>query len=173
MTPPDRPRSLDRYALSADQLAQLDRVLAALEGDEHAPTTVRDRAGALDVHIADSLVALDLDLLRDERDVVDLGSGAGFPGLALAIALPGARVHLIESQRRKCEFIERTAAAVGIENARVVCARAEQWVDGRAGNDAVLARALAPQPVVLEYAAPLLQLGGTLIDWRGRRNAPE
>ena len=173
MTRPDWQKPLDRYSFSADQLAQLDCLLAALERDEHAPTTVRERARALDVHLADSLVALDLDLLRDERDIVDLGAGAGFPGLALAVALPGARVHLVESQRRKCEFIERTAAAAGIENADVICARAEDWADGGARNDVVLARALAAQPIVLEYAAPLLRLGGALVDWRGRRDEQE
>ncbi len=52
-------------------------------------------------------------------------------------------------------------------------ARAEEWGEGVARNDLVLARALAPQPVVLEYAAPLLRLGGTLVDWRGKRESPE
>ena len=102
--------------------------------------------------------------------MADLGAGAGFPGVALAVALPGARVRLVESQRRKCEFLERMLATAQIENASVVCARAEEWSEGLSGNDVVLARALAAQPVVLEYAAPLLRLGGALVDWRGRRD---
>ena len=76
---------------------------------------------------------------------------------------------LIESQRRKCEFLERLCAASTIENAQVVCSRAEEWREGALCCDVVVARALAPQTVVLEYAAPLLRTGGTLIDWRGRR----
>ncbi len=64
------------------------------------------------------------------------------------------------------------ARAAGIENARVVCARAEEWSEGLSRNDVVVARALAAQPVVLEYAAPLLRVGGALVDWRGKR-APE
>jgi 16S rRNA (guanine527-N7)-methyltransferase len=163
----------DRYRLDEAQIDRLQGVLGELERDEHAPTTVRDRARAVDIHVADSLVALDLDLLRDARFVADLGAGAGFPGLALAIGLPHARLALVESNRRKCEFIERTAAAAGVENAFVVCARAEEWADGRARNDAVLARALALQAVVLEYAAPLLRIGGVLVDWRGRRDQEE
>jgi 16S rRNA (guanine527-N7)-methyltransferase len=162
------PPSLARYGLSEAQLAQLATVLAELERDEHAPTTVREQARAANVHVADSLVALDFDLLRLARDVADIGPGAGFPGLALAVALPQAQFRLVESQRRKCEFIERTLDAARIANAFVVCARAEQWSEGLSRNDAVLARALAPQPVVLEYAAPLLRLGGALFDWRGR-----
>jgi 16S rRNA (guanine527-N7)-methyltransferase len=165
--------ALDGYELSDAQLAQLATLLDVLERDEHAPTTVRDRASATNVHLADSLVALDVDSLRGSRNVVDLGAGAGFPGLALAVALAHARVDLVESQRRKCDFIERMSAAAGIGNARVVCARAEEWAEGRARNDAVLARALAAQPVVLEYAAPLLRIGGTLVDWRGRRDEDE
>jgi 16S rRNA (guanine527-N7)-methyltransferase len=167
------PPQLERYDLTKDQRAQLASVLAALESDEHAPTSVRDRARAIDVHVADSLVALDFDALRDAREVADIGAGAGFPGLALAVALPQASFHLIESHHRKCEFIARTAETAQITNALVVCARAEEWPEGLERNDAVLARALAPQPVVLEYAAPLLRLGGTLLDWRGRREPDE
>ena len=164
------PRSLRSYGLGEDQLAQLATVLAELARDRHAPTTVREQSRAAEVHIADSLVALDFDLLRGAREVADIGAGAGFPGLALAVALPRAQFHLVESQRRKCEFIQRTADAANVANALVVCARAEQWSKGLARNDAVLARALAPQPVVLEYAAPLLRLGGALLDWRGKRD---
>jgi 16S rRNA (guanine527-N7)-methyltransferase len=145
-------------------------MLSLLEADEHAPTSVRDADEATRAHIADSLVALDLDVVSGARRIADLGSGAGFPGLALAVALPDAEVSLVESQRRKCGFLERMCAAAAIENASVVCARAEEWSAGMDRNDAVLARALAPQTVVLEYAAPLLRMGGALVDWRGRRD---
>jgi 16S rRNA (guanine527-N7)-methyltransferase len=159
--------------LSPSQLVQLAAVLEVLERDEHAPTTVRTARDAAERHLADSLVGLDFDYLIDARLIADLGAGAGFPGLALAVALPAARVALVESQRRKCEFLERICAAARVENANVVCARAEEWTAGAAANDAVVARALAPQPVVLEYAAPLLRLGGALLDWRGKRDERE
>lgn len=120
--------------------------------------------------MADSLAALAIDAVVSARRIADLGSGAGFPGLALAIALPAAEVSLVESQRRKCEFLERACAAAAVANARVVCGRAEEWSAGVSLNDVVVARALAPQTVVLEYAAPLLRLDGTLVDWRGRRD---
>jgi 16S rRNA (guanine527-N7)-methyltransferase len=147
-------------------------VLAELEGSEWAPTAVRDRQ-AVDVHVADSLTALTLDAVRSATSLADLGAGAGFPGLALAVALPHAEVRLVESQARKCAFIERVCAAATIENARVLCVRAEEWREGLRHNDVVVARALAAQPVVLEYAAPLLMLGGALVDWRGRRDVDE
>jgi 16S rRNA (guanine527-N7)-methyltransferase len=162
-----------RPELSSRQRTQLADVLAILERDEHAPTAVRDPSAGADVHVADSLVALEIDALRQASSIADLGAGAGFPGLAIAIALPNAEICLIESQRRKCEFLERLLAEADIGNARVICARAEDWREGLSGSDAVLARALAAQPVVLEYAAPLLRLGGMLVDWRGMRSAEE
>jgi 16S rRNA (guanine527-N7)-methyltransferase len=165
--------ALAAYELSPAQLATFARVLEVLRADEHAPTTVRDPREAAERHLADSLAALGVDLIEDGRDLADLGAGAGFPGVALAVALSGAHVRLIESQRRKCEFLARLLATAGIENATVVCSRAEQWGAGISANDVVLARALAPQPVVLEYAAPLLRRGGALVDWRGRRDAEQ
>jgi 16S rRNA (guanine527-N7)-methyltransferase len=170
----ERGTSLQRlvggHGLSAGQLEKLAAVLLALERDAHAPTAIRAAEDAARLHVADSLVALELEPVRAARRIADLGSGAGFPGLALAVALPAAHVSLVESQRRRCEFLERVCEQGAVENALVVCARAEEWREGISRNDLVVARALAPQPVVLEYAAPLLRIGGTLVDWRGRRD---
>jgi 16S rRNA (guanine527-N7)-methyltransferase len=162
-----------RHGLSTGQVDQLGAILTALVSNELAPTTVRDPAQALDVHLADSLVALDLEAVREAAQIADIGAGAGFPGLPLAVALPSAEVRLVESQARKCTFIEDVAAGSGMTNIEVVCARAEQWPEGIGANDLVVARAVAAQPVVLEYAAPLLRLGGALVDWRGRRDPKE
>jgi 16S rRNA (guanine527-N7)-methyltransferase len=162
-----------RFRLSRTQLDQLSMVLASLAADELAPTTVREPAAAVDAHLADSLVALELEVVRGARRIADIGAGAGFPGLPLAIALPESQVKLVESQARKCAFVERVAGRAGIENAEVMCARTEEWPEGIEAHDVVLARAVAPQPVVLEYAAPLLRVGGALVDWRGRRNGDE
>jgi len=156
--------------LTVEQQRQFSVALAVLESDEYAPTAIRAADEAADAHVADSLVALELDVFANAQRIADLGSGAGFPGLALAVALPDAEVNLIESQRRKCEFLERVCAAAAVENARVVCSRAEEWSDGLSRNDIVVARALAPKTVVLEYAAPLLRIGGAVVDWRGRRD---
>ena len=134
---------------------------------------MRSPVQAVNAHLADSLAALELEAVRSATTIADVGAGAGFPGLALAVALPGAEVRLLESQRSKCAFMSRVIGAVGLRNARVVCARAEDWHEGEGRHDAVLARAVAAQPVVLEYAAPLLALSGTLVDWRGRRVADE
>lgn len=163
----------ERYGLSEGQLDQLTGVLAVLVSDQMAPTSVQEPERAVDVHLADSLVALELELVRVAQQMVEIGAGAGFPGLPLAVALPRSEVTLLDSQARKCAFMERVKADAEIENVSVVCARAEEWPEGIEAHDVVLARALAPQPIVLEYAAPLLRLGGALVDWRGRRDAEE
>jgi 16S rRNA (guanine527-N7)-methyltransferase len=163
----------DRYRLSESQLDQLTKIMSALAVDELAPTTVREPASAVDVHLADSLVALELEFVREAGQIADIGAGAGFPGLALAVALPRSEVKLVESQARKCAFIQRVKAGAGIKNAEAVCARVEEWPEGIGRHDLVLARAVAPQPIVLEYAAPLLRLGGALVDWRGQREPEE
>jgi 16S rRNA (guanine527-N7)-methyltransferase len=153
--------------------AALERVVRLLADDETAPTTVRDPARSVEVHVADSLSGLELDVVRRARRIADLGAGAGFPGLALAIALPDARVTLVESVGRKCAFMERAIEAAGVGNAEVVCARAEEWREGIGVNDLVTARALAPLAVIAEYAAPLLTVGGALVAWKGARDGDE
>ena len=162
-----------RYGLSRRQVDQFSSILGSLAADEAAPTTVRDPAHARDVHLADSLVGLELEVVREASRIADIGAGAGFPGLALAVALPSAKVKLVESRARKCGFVEGVVEGSAIENAEVVYARAEGWAEGLGAHDLVVARAVGPQPVVLEYAAPLLCLGGALVDWRGRRDPEE
>src|SRR5262249_35107807 len=94
-----------RQDLSAGQVEQLGLVLRTLQADEHAPRWVRAPERAANIHINDSLTALELEPVRRARRIADLGSGAGFPGIALAVALPTAEIVLIESQRRRCEFL--------------------------------------------------------------------
>jgi 16S rRNA (guanine527-N7)-methyltransferase len=160
-----------QYDLSAAQTGALRGVLELLRDDPVAPTTVRDPAAAVDAHVADSLVALELDAVRDARTIADLGAGAGFPGLPLAVALPDARVWLVESVSRKCAFLERAVAAAGAANAEVACGRVESWAVREV--DLVCVRAVAPLAVLAEYAAPLLRVGGGLVAWKGRRDAAE
>jgi 16S rRNA (guanine527-N7)-methyltransferase len=160
----------ERYALSQGQLDQLAQILRMLADDALAPTSVREPLRAVEVHLADSLAALELQVVREAAQIADIGAGAGFPGLPLAVALPHSEVKLVESQGRKSAFIERAVAGARIENAEAVRARVEEWPEGIGAQDVVLARAVAPQPIVLEYAAPLLRLGGVLVDWRGRRD---
>lgn len=154
------------YGLPANAHRSLVALLELLATDPLAPSTVTAPEAAVDVHVADSLVALQLEPVQSAHTVLDIGSGAGFPGLPLAAALPDAQVTLLESNARKCEFLERAIAAMRLANAVTANTRAEQL---RGEFELVTARALAPLAVVAEYAAPLLRPAGTLVAWRGHR----
>jgi 16S rRNA (guanine527-N7)-methyltransferase len=158
-----------RFDLDPSAAPKLEALLDGL-ADPRAPTTVHAREEAIDIHLADSLVALELDRVRSSTTIADLGAGAGFPGLALAAARPEARVILIESAGRKAAFIAQLAHRAQIANAEAIHARAEEW---HGEVDLVTARALAALPVVLEYAAPLLAPGGAVVVWQGRRDPDE
>ena len=164
-------------ASDAELRARLIPVLDLLAADPASLSSVRDRDHAWRVHVEDSLTGLEL-VGAPER-LADVGAGAGFPGLVLAAALPGTRVDLIESVGRKAGFIRRAIEAAGLENAEVIAARSEQWAakappdGGREAYAVVTARAVGRLATLAELASPLLGDGGTLVAWKGRRDAAE
>jgi 16S rRNA (guanine527-N7)-methyltransferase len=163
----------ERWQLPAEAPQQLRQILALVEEEPTSITTVRDPAKGVDAHVADSLSGLAVPALREATAIADLGAGGGFPGLALAAALPAATVTLVESVGKKTDFLRRAADAAGLGNVRVVTARAEGWEDGIGTQEVVTARALAPLNVLVEYAAPLLREGGRLVAWKGKRDPSE
>jgi 16S rRNA (guanine527-N7)-methyltransferase len=170
----------ERYGLEQEALVRFERLLEALAAELDPPTTVREPLVAANSHLADSLSGLEIEDLARAARIADIGAGAGFPGLALAVALPGAQVDLVEAAGRKAAVIDRLAQAAHVENARAVVARAEEWAarpaalgGGQESYDAVTARALAPLAVLAEYAAPLLKIGGVLVAWKGARDDAE
>jgi 16S rRNA (guanine527-N7)-methyltransferase len=158
---------------------RLTAILELLATEPRAPSAVRDPARAWQVHVADSLSGLGVDELRAARRIADVGAGAGFPGLVLAVALPDARVDLIESLGRRCDFMRAAIARADVTNATVVCARSEEWASaaapdgGREAYDAVTARAVGRLATLAELASPLLVDGGVLVAWKGRRDEDE
>lgn len=166
---------LPRDSLSTAQRAAITRVLELLREERASISSVTDPHRAWRVHVADSLTGLEVEALRDAERIADIGSGAGFPGLVLAVAMPAAQVDLIESVGRKCAFIQRAIDAAGIANARVFNERSEVLAaaDGREAYDAVTARAVGRLSTLAELATPLLREGGTLVAWKGRRDADE
>jgi 16S rRNA (guanine527-N7)-methyltransferase len=151
-----------RYSIDPNPLVAL---LEALAEEAAPPTAVAD---PVNEHIADSLSAVPL--LGSPVSIADIGSGAGFPGLVLAAALPSAHVTLVESQRRHAAVAERLGRAAGLSNVSVLPLRAEEV---RERFDVVTARAVAPLAVLVEYAAPLLVDGGELVAWKGARDGAE
>jgi 16S rRNA (guanine527-N7)-methyltransferase len=156
------------------------RLLDALAAEPDPHTTVSDPEAALEVHVADSLTGLEVPELSSARRIADIGAGAGFPGLVLAIALPRAEVDLIESVGRKTAVMDRLIQAAELGNVRSIHARVEDFArvpaalgGGGQAYDAVTARAVGPLAVLVEYAAPLLREGGVLVAWKGARDPAE
>ena len=121
------------------------------------------------LHFLDSLSLLRLEVVSAAALIADVGSGGGLPALVLGLAVPGARVTAIESQRKKCEYIKRVAAVLALDNVSACCARAEDHArsEGRGLYDVVVSRALAALPVVVEYSLPLLRMGGAMVAMKG------
>jgi 16S rRNA (guanine527-N7)-methyltransferase len=160
--------------LSREARAQLEIVLGLLAEERASVSSVVDER-AWQVHIADSLTGLEIEGLREAQRIADVGAGAGFPGLALAVALPGARVDLVESVGRKCEFMRRATEAAGIGNAAVLNTRSEDLAggEGRVAYEAVTARAVGRLSTLAELASPLLKPNGVLVAWKGKRDPEE
>jgi 16S rRNA (guanine527-N7)-methyltransferase len=165
--------------LTIEAAAALRDLIDLLATDPHAPSAVREPEEGWRVHVADSLTGLGVERLSAAERVADIGSGAGFPGLVLAAARPGARVDLIESISRKCEFLRRAVERTRIDNAHVLCQRAETWAaarppaGGRESYDAVCARAVGRLSTLAELASPMLRADGVLVAWKGRRDPGE
>jgi 16S rRNA (guanine527-N7)-methyltransferase len=161
------------FGLSADSVESLELLGNLVREAPLALTSSRDRGAALGAHVADSLSALALPVVRDADSLADVGSGGGFPGLVLAVALPDAHVTLIESVGKKAAFLEQAAQRLGLANGVVAGLRVEEWAAGHGTQAVVTARAVAPLAVLVEYAAPLLRIGGALVAWKGPAAAAE
>ena len=161
-------------SISPAQRRALETVLALLAEERASVSSVVDQR-AWKVHVEDSLTGLEVPELREARRIADVGAGAGFPGLVLAVALPEAHVDLIESVGRKTAFITRAAESAGIPNAAAVNARAEEVARGEAREtyDIVTSRAVGRLSTLAELASPLLRENGVLVAWKGKRDEEE
>lgn len=161
-------------ALDAAARAKLEAVLVLLAEERASVSSVVDKR-AWQVHVVDSLTGLEVPELRKAGRVADIGAGAGFPGLVLAIAVPESQVDLVESVGRKCEFMRRAIETAQIANATVLNARSEDLASGggREAYDAVTARAVGRLSTLAELASPLLKPNGTLVAWKGKRDRDE
>lgn len=163
-------------ALGPKQRAALETVLALLAEERASVSSITTPVRAWQVHVVDSLTGLEVDELANARRIADIGSGAGFPGLVLAVALPNSELDLIESIGRKCEFIQRAIDVAEITNANVLNARSEELaaLDAhRESYDAVTARAVGRLSTLAELASPLLRDDGVLVAWKGKRDPDE
>lgn len=162
-------------SLGQDQRAKITIVLELLREERASVSSVTEPGRAWKVHVEDSLTGLEVSDLAKAKRIADIGSGAGFPGLVLAVALPDSQLDLIESVGRKCEFIQRAIDDAGVTNATVLNARSEDLAltERRDSYDAVTARAVGRLSTLAELASPLLSDGGVLVAWKGKRDPDE
>lgn len=133
-------------------------------------TAVTEPADFARRHLLDSLCPPALRSIPEGASVIDVGTGAGLPGVPLAIARPDLRVTLVDARRKKAEFVEKAIAALRITNAAALWGRAEDLARDprhREAYDVALARALAALPVLSEYLLPFVRTGGAMLAWKG------
>jgi 16S rRNA (guanine527-N7)-methyltransferase len=165
------------HGLDEAQTEALSDYVRLLLGWRRANVTgLTDPVAVVDTLIGDSLALLKVPQLREREEGawLDLGAGAGIPGIPLAVALPAVRITLLDSVAKKCAFLEEAVAASGLsERALVMCARSERYAaassPGREAHCVVLARAVADLSVLVELAAPLLADDGVLLASKTRR----
>lgn len=163
-------------ALSPAQLVVCERLAVELieRNTKVNLTAITDPAGIATKHFLDSLTALAVREWTGRERVVDVGSGAGFPGLALRIALPGSSAALVESVTKKCTWLREISATLDLDRVTVHNARAEVLGGDeahRARYDVGTARAVSSLADCIEYLVPLLVVGGQAIVWKGKVDA--
>ena len=133
-------------------------------------TAVEEEAEMLDRHFIDSLTVLRTELIPQGASLIDVGTGAGFPGMVLAAARPDLRVLLMDAQQKRLNFLEAVMEAAGIRNVTLLHARAEDAARDRRHReqyDLAAARAVAPLNVLCEYLLPFVRTGGLALCWKG------
>ena len=127
-------------------------------------------------HIIDSLTAYDAALFDGAATLIDVGTGAGLPGIPLAVYAPHIRVTLMDALQKRVRFLMEVTAAMELTNTRCIHARAEEaarQTEHRERYDIAVSRAVARMPVLLEYALPFVRVGGTFLALKGRAYAAE
>jgi 16S rRNA (guanine527-N7)-methyltransferase len=170
---------LDLGPLAAERLERYRDLLVAAAAQFNL-TAVRDPEAVERRHLLESLalvrVLAQRGLLPPGARLLDVGSGAGLPGLPMKIARPDLAVGLLEANAKRCAFLREAIAALGLGGVEVLEGRAEDLARDparRGAYDLVVARAVAPLPVLLEYALPFLRLDGHLAATKGSAAAAE
>lgn len=165
-------KELFDITITPEQMAMLETVQAELIAwnEQLNLTAITDPEGIQIRHFLDSLSLATAVDFADGFRVVDVGTGAGFPGLVIAIMYPEATVTLLDSTGKKLKFIDHLIAKLGLTNAHTLHGRAEDVGNlpaHREQYDVVLARAVARLPALLEYCLPLARVGGVFVAMKG------
>ena len=151
------------------QLLQYLNLLQAWNQQMDLIATISDEE-LVDRHFLDSLMVLTLDgLIPAEGRLIDVGTGAGFPGLPLAMACPQLQVTLMDAQKKRVRFLRSVVEATGLANVTIMHQRSEDGARTalRQSFDVAVARAVAPLAVLSEYLLPYVAVGGKALCWKG------
>lgn len=126
-------------------------------------TAIRDKKGMIEKHFIDSLFLTEI-IKKDEQKLIDVGTGAGFPGLILAIYYPEKEFLLVDSVRKKIEFINEVIENLELKNVKTSSERAEELIKNKRETfDTALCRGVANLRIILEYMIPFIKVGGKFL----------
>ena len=137
-------------------------------------TAITDPEAVVLKHYADSLMISPF--LAENSTVIDVGCGAGFPTLPLAIFRPDLKITALDSTQKRIDYVQNTANALGLNNVTAVCARAEEFANDKAYResfDFATARAVAALPVLTELCLPYIKVGGKFVAMKGQKGETE
>ena len=126
-------------------------------------TAIREEESILEKHFIDSLLLTKI-IREDEKNIIDIGTGAGFPGLVLSIVYPDKNFLLVDSVKKKISFINTVIEKIGLKNVKTSTERAEELIkDNREKFDVALCRGVANLRIILEYLIPFLKVNGRFL----------
>ena len=126
-------------------------------------TAIREEEAILEKHFIDSLLLTKL-IKDDEKNIIDIGTGAGFPGLVLSIIYPNKNFLLVDSVKKKISFINSVIEKIGLKNVKTSTERAEELIkNNREKFDVALCRGVANLRIILEYLIPFLKVNGRFL----------
>lgn len=160
--------------LSDNQVTQfLNYESLLVEWNKHMNLTgITESEAIYDKHFADSLTCLKSDKIKEGAKIIDVGTGAGFPGMPIKIYRPDVEMTLLDSLNKRINFLKAVADENDIDDIHFIHGRAEDYgqnLDFREQYDIVVSRAVAELPVLLEYCTPFLKVGGYFIAQKGKK----
>lgn len=158
--------------ISVDTLNKLDVYYHLLveENSKYNLTAITEESQVYLKHFYDSISIVKIINLNNQY-LLDIGTGAGFPGLVLKIIFPNLKIDLLDSTNKKCQFLKMVIDKLELKNINVINARAEEYAkDNREKYDIVTSRAVAPLKHLLEYSIPTLKINGNFISLKSNIN---